>query len=77
MSNHQNEVIAEAKQEFTDEQKEIYIRTCNECNDIQDDAKDLNQDMCESCYEYNYCECGNRLEDSYGEPGQGLCRACD
>ena len=33
--------------------------------------------LCDECYEYNYCECGQRLEDSYGSPGDGFCRKCD
>lgn len=33
--------------------------------------------LCQPCYDHFYCECGVRLEDSYGSPGDGLCRRCD
>jgi hypothetical protein len=33
--------------------------------------------LCEACNEYYYCECGTRLSDEMGSPGDGLCRACD
>jgi len=32
--------------------------------------------MCDKCQEEHYCECGNRLEDSYGSPGDGFCIKC-
>lgn len=35
------------------------------------------EDICQGCYEHNFCECGVRLEDAYGSPGDGLCRRCD
>jgi hypothetical protein len=34
-------------------------------------------EFCDTCYEHNYCECGQRLEDAAGSPGDGLCRGCD
>lgn len=33
-------------------------------------------DICEPCHEHNYCECGQRLEDAYGTPGDGFCARC-
>jgi hypothetical protein len=46
---------------------------------IEDDCNmpACDQDLCEEHLEYYYCECGNKLEDSYGQPGDGLCRSCD
>lgn len=32
--------------------------------------------LCESCFEHLFCECGQRLEDSYGTPGDGFCVRC-
>lgn len=32
--------------------------------------------MCDECYENNFCECGARLEDAYGSPGDGFCVRC-
>jgi hypothetical protein len=34
-------------------------------------------DFCDAHVDHYYCECGQRLEDSYGQPGDGLCRKCD
>lgn len=34
-------------------------------------------DYCEEHHEHYYCECGQHLEDAYGQPGDGLCRRCD
>jgi hypothetical protein len=32
---------------------------------------------CDACYEYNFCECGNRLEEEEGScPGDGFCARC-
>lgn len=31
---------------------------------------------CDECYENLFCECGQRLEDSYGTPGDGFCVRC-
>ena len=51
--------------------------TCEECEKEVAKKEDLQDGMCDECYEFNYCECGNKLEDEYGTPGDGLCRACD
>lgn len=32
--------------------------------------------LCDSCYEEHFCECGTRLEDTYGQPGDGFCISC-
>lgn len=32
--------------------------------------------FCDDCYENYHCECGQRLEDSYGSPGDGFCIKC-
>jgi hypothetical protein len=34
-------------------------------------------DYCEDHVDHYCCECGQRLEDYYGSPGDGLCRRCD
>ncbi len=48
---------------------------CEECEtDITEDRFD--NDLCEKCHEQFYCECGQRLEDSYGSPGDGFCIRC-
>jgi len=36
----------------------------------------LRLNLCDSCHENAFCECGNRLEDSYGSPGDGFCGNC-
>jgi hypothetical protein len=36
----------------------------------------LDLGLCDKCHENAYCECGNRLEDSYGSPGDGFCTEC-
>jgi len=46
--------------------------TCNECNG----ETELGETVCQSCYENNHCECGQRLEDAYGTPGDGFCVQC-
>lgn len=32
--------------------------------------------ICDECYSDLYCECGQRLEDAYGSPGDGFCIKC-
>lgn len=32
--------------------------------------------LCDPCHEHLYCECGQRLEDSYGQAGDGFCMVC-
>ncbi len=52
----------------------IILEECENCNK----SKELHEDgLCEECYYYFHCECGVRLDDSYGNPGDGLCRKCD
>jgi hypothetical protein len=43
-----------------------------DCNDAV-----VDDDYCETHLEYYFCECGQRLEDAAGSPGDGLCRKCD
>lgn len=45
---------------------------CEECN-----VETGLESMCEDCYTHHFCECGQRLEDSMGSPGDGFCRKCD
>jgi len=48
------------------------VEHCEECS-IE---TDLGETLCDECYQHNYCECGTRLEDSYGSPGDGFCVRC-
>ena len=32
--------------------------------------------ICEECHNKYWCECGQKLEDSYGQPGDGFCIKC-
>jgi len=46
-----------------------------------DDCKELapsrdGYDYCETHVDYYYCECGQRLEDAAGSPGDGFCVRC-
>ena len=45
---------------------------CEECD--KNIGLDLN--YCDECHEHLFCECGSRLEDSYGSPGDGFCTRC-
>lgn len=31
---------------------------------------------CDGCYSWFHCECGQFLEDYYGQPGDGFCIKC-
>jgi len=44
------------------------IQYCSEC-EIETGLETI----CQECQEYYFCECGQRLEDSYGSPGDGFC----
>lgn len=48
----------------------------NKCEhgDCQDEA--VFDDYCETHAEHYFCECGQRLEDSHGTPGDGFCTMC-
>ncbi len=52
------------------------IATCEHdgCNEV---LGKYDKDFCDEHYAYYYCECGTRLEDAAGSPGDGLCRGCD
>lgn len=59
---------------------ESYQHACEgkNCDFTTTDHRDLyNGEYCDACFEYYYCECGKRLVDAYGSPGDGLCRSCD
>jgi len=45
---------------------------CEECE------KEMEEDheICDECNEYFFCECGQRLEDEWGTPGDGFCIQC-
>lgn len=55
--------------------RQVSIETCNECHKEVEELYD--HEMCLACVEYNFCECGQRLEDAWGSPGDGFCRRCD
>lgn len=46
---------------------------CEAC----DISTGLQLNYCDDCYSHHFCECGNKLENEYGSPGDGLCRSCD
>lgn len=46
-------------------------RSCEHCG-----ADSRFEDYCDECHWHFYCECGQELCDSYGSPGDGLCRRC-
>ena len=45
---------------------------CKDCEIEIDPRQDV--DLCETCYETKYCECGRRLED--GIEGPDFCMRC-
>ncbi len=47
---------------------------CEHCNTEIDPRH--NDEYCTDCYMELYCECGQRLEDSWGSPGDGFCVMC-
>jgi ssDNA-binding Zn-finger/Zn-ribbon topoisomerase 1 len=52
---------------------------CEECGQETDNYQMVFMGkfyICEECQECLYCECGNRLEDAYGSPGDGFCIEC-
>lgn len=50
------------------------IQNCEHCEKELDYL--THPAICDECYEHYYCECGARLEDSYGSPGDGFCVRC-
>ncbi len=70
----------------TDVEPELKVALCdtcfydeyNYCESCEDhvDKRELNEGYCETCYEEHYCECGQKLEDSAGQPGDGFCIMC-
>ena len=51
------------------------MKNCEECEIEVKTLSDHN--LCDECEAYHYCECGTKLEDSAGTPGDGFCRQCD
>jgi hypothetical protein len=47
--------------------------SCEECDCYK---QNVYQNICDECLEENYCECGQRLEDSWGSSGDGFCIRC-
>ena len=45
---------------------------CQEC----DVSLYLGDVYCDACHEELFCECGQRLEDAYGQKGDGFCIQC-
>lgn len=43
-------------------------KVCNE--------EEVEAGYCEEHYTFYYCECGQRLEDWHGTPGDGFCIKC-
>lgn len=44
--------------------------------EVCDASIGLDLNYCDSCYDHHFCECGNKLEDAYGSPGEGFCGNC-
>lgn len=49
---------------------------CERCEQETPIRMLYDHDLCEPCYEWCYCECGRRLEDYWGQPGDGFCVKC-
>lgn len=47
---------------------------CEECEKEIEANRDMN--LCDECWDNLYYEWGQRLEDSYGSPGDGFCIKC-
>jgi len=47
---------------------------CEECDKVIEPNRDM--DLCDECWNTLYCECGQRLEDAWGSPGDGFCIKC-
>lgn len=47
---------------------------CEKCEKEIEPNRDY--DLCDECHDFYYCECGQKLEDSAGQPGDGFCRKC-
>ena len=50
------------------------IQECSTCGENFTTSVVDQDGQCDQCF--NYCECGQRLEDAYGEPGDGFCIGC-
>lgn len=50
---------------------------CGECEKWFRKDQMYSSEYCEGCYEHNFCECGNQLEEEQGSsPGDGFCARC-
>lgn len=47
------------------------VQYCEEC-----ETETGLEAFCQDCFERHFCECGQRLEDSWGSPGDGFCARC-
>lgn len=47
---------------------------CVNCHELIHPGKD--KDLCDKCHEYFYCECGKKLEPTFGAKGGGFCQKC-
>ena len=56
----------------------FWEKTVKNCEECEIEVKTLSDhNLCDECEAYHYCECGTKLEDSAGTPGDGFCRQCD
>lgn len=53
----------------------VGFRECEGCGWVRKHEM-YSSEYCQSCHEHRFCECGQRLEDAYGSPGDGFCIRC-
>jgi len=49
---------------------------CEHCKKIIEANSFQKDDLCDDCFWHFHCECGQKLEDSYGSTGDGFCVRC-
>jgi hypothetical protein len=51
------------------------MKNCEHCEKEVEEVSE--HELCNDCEDFLYCECGVRLEDAAGTPGDGFCQKCD
>lgn len=70
-------IISKVSADKEVEEVESYCEECDQPTDSYYKSYGAKFYICDKCQEHLFCECGQRLEDEYGSPGDGLCRKCD
>lgn len=65
------------QKETESEEVESYCEECDQPTDSYNIKYGAKFYICDTCQDHLFCECGQRLEDEYGSPDDGLCRKCD